>query len=427
MFTKTKTRYAVIVLFSAAICLPFHTIARTGADPASATGQSESIPRVKMDRSSIALGRLNPASRIATTETPGRRRASNRTEIHSLGRFGAFNSKIVAPQGIATAGSESTGSGDINEVEPNDQTAQSVFMPANILGQIRPSLDQDFFAFPCLAGEQINIEAFASRIPGSLLIADIGLFDSGGNLVTEAVGDGVNDPAIQIAAPADGIMFAGVTDADGLGGSNFIYLLNIGGGVDVDEVEPNSRTPQALPASDVTVFGQLTGSSDQDLYSITGTQGQTLIVDVDAAVFGSTLVSQLTLSDPVSGIHYFSSDHNDGNDPRFNILLPFTGTYVIGVAPLPGSPGDFYRMNVSFVPGDNSPVITSATHIGRKLIDITGTGLNSSSIVEVDGTQVKTTLVQKGELNAKAKAKTGSVITVADLPDLRRSNPLVIQ
>jgi hypothetical protein len=333
----------------------------------------------------------------------------------------------VAPQVNATAGSESTGSGDINEIEPNDQTAQNVFMPANILGTIQPSKDQDFFAFPCLAGEQINVEAFASRIPGSQLIADLGLFDSGGNLVTESVGDGVNDPLIQIVAPADGIMFAGITDADGLGGSHFVYLLSIDGGVDVNEVEPNSRIPQALPASDVTVFGQLTSSSDQDLYSITGAQGQTLIVDVDASVFGSTLVSQLTLTDPTSGIEYFSSDHNDGNDPRFNIVLPFTGTYVVGVAPLPGSPGDFYRMNISFVPGDNSPVITNVTHIGRKLIDITGAGLNSSSIVEVDGTQVKTTLVQKGELNAKAKAKTGAVITVANLPDLRRSNPLVVQ
>jgi len=427
MFREFKTRYVVIVVFSAAMCLPFHTIARSGAGPAIAGGQSESIPRVKMDRSSIALGRLNPASLRATTETAGRRRAANRTEFQSPVRFRAFNSQIVAAQVTATAGSESTGSGDINEVEPNDQTAQNVFMPTNILGQIRPSRDQDFFAFPCLAGEQVNVEVFASRIPGSQLIADLGLFDSGGNLITESVGDGVNDPLIQIAAPADGIMFAGITDAEGLGGSNFVYLLSIDGGVDVDEVEPNSRIPQALPASDVTIFGQLTSSSDQDLYSITGTQGQSLIIDVDASVFGSTLVSQLTLTDPVSGIQYFSSDHNDGNDPRFNILLPFTGTYVIGVAPLPGSPGDFYRMNVSFVPGDNSPVITSVTHIGRKLIDITGTSLNSSSIVEVDGTQVKTTLVQKGELNAKAKAKTGAVITVANLPDLRRSNPLVVQ
>jgi hypothetical protein len=413
------------------MCLPFHTIARTGvlsgAQAAQTTGgQADRVPQLKMDRS-VALGRLNPASRIATSETPGRRRTSNRTEFHSPGRFGTFKSKIVPAQITATAASESTGSGDINEVEPNDQTAQNVFMPVNITGQIRPSLDQDFYAFPCHAGEQINVEPFASRIPGSLLIADIGLFDSGGNLITESVGDGVNDPLIQFTATSDGIMFAGITDADGLGGTNFVYLLSIDGGVDVDEVEPNSRTPQVLPASDVTVFGQLTSSSDQDLYSFAGTQGQTLIVDVDAAVVGSNLVSQLTLTDSATGIQYFSSDHNDGNDPRFNILLPFTGTYVIGVAPLPGSPGDFYRLNVSLVPGNASPVISGVTHVSSKVIDIIGTGLNESSIVEVDGTQVRTTLVQKGELNARAKAKRGAVITVADLPDLRRSNPLVVQ
>ncbi len=108
-------------------------------------------------------------------------------------------------------------------------------------------------------------------------------------------------------------------------------------------------------------------------------------------------------------------------------MLPVMGTYVIGLAAIGGSSGGFYRMNVSMVPGDNSPTITTITHVSKKLIDITGTGLNSNSIVEIDGTQVKTTVIQKGELNAKAKAKPGAVITVANLPDLRRSNPLVVQ
>src|SRR5262249_48248350 len=210
--------------------------------------------------------------------------------------------------------------------------------------------DEDFFAFPCLAGEQINVEAFASRISGSLLVADIALFDSAGNVITEAVGDGVNDPLIQFVSPSDGVMIAGITDADGFGGSNFIYLLNVSAGVDVDEIEPNSRTPQALPASAATVFGQLDNSSDIDLYSFSGIQGQTVIVDIDASVLGSPLVTSVTLSDALTGIRYFASDHVDGNDPRFNILLPANAVYVLSVAAIGGSPGGFYRMNVSFVP-----------------------------------------------------------------------------
>jgi len=376
---------------------------------------------------SIALGRTNPKSRVASEPTSGRNRNTLRTELRSPGTLALHKAAIAPAQIDATEGSAGTGSGDIDEVEPNDQTAQNVFMPANIFGQIRPARDNDFFAFPCLAGEQINIEAFAARISGSRLVADIALFDSAGNVITEAVGDGVEDPLIQFVAPADGILIAGITDAEGFGGSNFIYLLSISGGVDVDEVEPNSRTPQVLPDSAVTVFGNLASSSDVDLYSFNGFQGETVIVDIDAAVIGSPLVSAVTLSDATTGIEYFSSDHDDGNDPRFNLLLPITGAYIIGVVPIAGSPGGFYRMNVSFVPGDNSPTIATVTHISRKLIDITGTGLNSNSIVEVDGTQVKTIVIQKGELNAKAKAKAGSVITVANLPDLRRSNPLVVQ
>lgn len=435
MYTRITARCVVTILFSVLICVPFHTIALCDGSagalpggqqaPSSSSNQADTIRRLKMDPS-IALGRTNPKSRVATRSTPGRGRGTRRTELRSPGRF-SLNKPGIAPAHIsATAASVGTGSGDIDEVEPNDQVVQNVFMPANIFGQIRPSRDEDFFAFPSFAGEQINVEAFAARISGSVLVADIALFDSAGNVITEAVGDGVEDPLIQFVAPSDGILFAGITDADGSGGSNFIYLLSISAGVDVDEVEPNSRIPQVLPASAVTVFGNLASSSDVDLYSFNGFQGETVILDVDAAVIGSSLVSELTLSDAVTGIEYFSSDHDDGDDPRFNILLPITGTYVIGVASISG-PGGFYRMNVSFVPGDNSPTIATVTRIGKKLIDITGTGLNSNSIVEVDGTQVRTFAVQKGELNAKAKAKRGAVITVANLPDLRRSNPLVVQ
>jgi len=376
---------------------------------------------------SVALGRTNPRSLIASSLTPGRRSGLGRTALRLPGKFHLNSPNITLAQVNATEGSAGTGSGDINEVEPNDQVAQNVFMPANIVGQIRPSLDEDFFAFPCVAGEQINVEAFASRISGSLLVADIALFDSAGNILTEAIGDGVEDPLIQFVAPASGVFFAGITDADGFGGSSFIYLLSISGGVDVDEVEPNSSTPQVLPAPATTVFGQLANSSGVDLYTFNGTQGQTVIIDVDAAVLGSALVSTLTLSDSATGVRYFSNDHNDGNDPRFNLLLPATAAYTIRVAAFGSSPGGFYRMNVSLVPGDNSPTVATVTHIRAKLIDITGTGLNSNSIVEVDGTQVKTIVVQRGELNAKAKAKPGAVITVANSPDLRRSNPLIVQ
>jgi len=433
MYNKMiRARYVAAILFSVLICLPFHTIARTNGTvaptPAARLSQEPAplVPPFKMDPS-VALGRTNPASLAASNVTPGRRRGLDRTALRSPGRFSLMKSRIALAQVTATAGSASTGSGDINEVEPNNQVAQNVFMPTNISGQMIFSGDQDFYAFPVLSGEQINIEAFASRIPGSLLIADIGLFDSAGNLITESAGDGVNDPLIQFVAPADGIMAAGITDTQGFGGRNFVYLLSVDGGVDVNEIEPNNRTPQALPPSAATVFAQSNSSSDTDLYSFNGTQGQTVIVDVDATIFGSTLVSSLTLTDATTGVQYFTCDHNDGDDPMFNILLPTTGAYVIGVTPIDGSPGGFYRMNVSFVPGDASPVITSVTHVKAKVISVTGTGLNTSSIVEVDGRQVATTVVQKGQLNAKARAKPGAVITVADLPDLRRSNPFIVQ
>jgi hypothetical protein len=377
---------------------------------------------------SVALGRNNPESLRATNFTAGRRRGIDPAAVGEPGRFTAMNARITPEQINATSGSVGTGSGDINEIEPNDQVAQNVFMPANIGGQINPSGDQDFYAFPCFSGEQINIEAFASRIPGSQLVADLALFDSAGNIITESVGDGVNDPLIQTVATSNGIMIAGITDAGGFGGSHFVYLLSIDGGVDVDEVEPNNSTPQALPASNATVFGQVNSSSDTDLYSFNGTQGQTIIVDLDAALFGSSLVAALTLTDPATGIQYFKSDHNDGNDPRFNIVLPFTGPYVIGVVPIDGSTNGFYRMNLSFVPGDGSPVVIGATHSKPKVITVTGGGFDPiNSIAEVNGNQVATGIDSGHSLRAHSKARPGAVVTVANLPDLRRSNPILVQ
>jgi hypothetical protein len=379
---------------------------------------------------SVALGRTNPASLGASNLTPGRRLnlGPNRDAMREPGRFTSMKTRIAPAQHDATSGSVGTGSGDINEIEPNDQVAQNVFMPTNIAGQINPSRDQDFYAFPCFSGEQINVEAFASRISGSLLVADIALFDSAGNLITEQVGDGVNDPLIQFVVPSDNILIVGITDAGGFGGSHYVYVLSIDGGVDVDEVEPNNSTPQALPASDVTVFGQVNNSSDTDLYSFNGTQGQTIIVDVDASLFGSSLVSALTLTDPSTGLQYFTSHHNDGNDPRFNIVLPFTGPYVIGVVPIDGSPGGFYRMNVSFVPGDGSPLVTGATHSKPKVIAVTGSGFDPiNSIAEVNGNQVVTGIDNSHNLRAHSKARPGAVVTVANLPDLRRSNPIIVQ
>jgi hypothetical protein len=318
-----------------------------------------------------------------------------------------------------------TGGGDANEVEPNDPVAQTVSLPVNIFGEMSFDRDFDYFAFQAIAGQQITIEPFAARLRRSTLVAAIALFDSSGRIIDSKVGDESNDPLIRFTSPSDQILLVGISDADGLGGKSFDYILNIARGNDIDEQEPNGKTAQELADLPATVFGEI-GRDDVDFFSFTATAGQTLIVDVDAEVLGSRLDAEINLSDPASGIEFFYSDQFDGNDPRFNIVLPYTGRYVIGVGAFISDSSGFYRINASLVPSLGAPIVNSVTKLAKKLIEVSGEGFASSSRVEVNGIARKTTMIDSNTLRAKVKAKTGNVVTVSNPPDERRSNPLLM-
>ena len=328
---------------------------------------------------------------------------------------------VITPQGFGT------GSGDIFEIEPNDRTAQGVSLPVNIFGEISVDGDVDFFAFQGLAGQQVTVEPFAARLRNSDLVADIALFDSSGRLITSDFGDIETDPLIRFTPSGDEVLIVGIADAEDLGGRNFDYVLNIVRGVDVDEVEPNGTRAQSLPQLPVTVFGDIDGRTDVDFYSFFADSGQTLIVDVDADVFGSGLDAEINLTDPETGVEFVYNDQSDGDDPRFNIVLPYTGRYVIGIGAFDSNSSGFYRLNASLVSGSGAPTVIGATKITKKISEVTGTGFNSRAVVEVNGRSRKTTFVNSGTLRAKVKVKAGDVVTVTNPPDERRSNPLIVQ
>lgn len=320
-----------------------------------------------------------------------------------------------------------TGDGDRNEIEPNDIISQAVSLPVNVFGRISVLNDIDFFAFEAFAGEPVVIEAFALRLANSNLIADISLFTSSGQLLARDVGDEAFDPLIRFVPATNQVLIVGITDADDLGGFDFNYILNLTRGVDVEELEPNNSTAQVLPGLASTIFGEIDPRSDVDFYSFTAEAGQTLIVDVDAEVLGSRLDAEVNLLDPQTGVEYFYSDQNDGDDPRFNIVLPFTGRYVIGVGAFNSDSRGFYRLNASLVPGSGAPRVDTAIKLAKKLLEITGAGFVPGSIVEVNGVERKTTILSSGTVRAKVKARAGDIITVINPPDDRRSNPLILR
>ena len=205
------------------------------------------------------------------------------------------------------------------------------------------------------------------------------------------------------------------------------YILNVTRGVDVAESEPNGSTAQALPSAPATVFGSIANSDDVDFFSFEAAAGQTLILDIDSEVLGSSLDAEMNLSDPQTGIEYFYSDQADGDDPRFNIVLPFTGRYIIGVGAFARNSSGFYRLNLSLVPGVGAPLITGITRISKKLFEVSGSSLSSGTRAETNGIQRRTTFVGPGLIRVKAKTKAGTIVTVTNSPDGRRSNPLVVQ
>jgi hypothetical protein len=222
-------------------------------------------------------------------------------------------------------------------------------------------------------------------------------------------------------------LIVGIADADDFGGSSFDYLLNITRGGDVDEIEPNDRAAQGVASVPATVFGDIDGQSDVDFYSFIGTAGQTLIVDIDAEVLGSRLDPEVNLLDPQTGTEYFYNDQYDGDDPRFNIVLPYTGRYVIGVGAFNSNSTGFYRLNLSLVASSGAPIVASVVKLSKKLVEVTGAGFTSGAVVEVNGKERKTTFINSGTLRAKVKSRVGDVVTVSNPPDDRRSNPLLVQ
>jgi hypothetical protein len=380
--------------------------------------KNNDTPKAKLERSS-AFRRMSQDVVLAGQAKNMRNRSTADKQ--------AVWEKSFQVASAATVQSLEAGGGDINEVEPNNQIAQSVSLPVNVFGKVSFDGDVDYFSFQALAGQQIIIEPFATRLSSSDLIADIALFSSSGQLIKRSFGDENEDPLITYTPLQNEILIAGISDVDDFGGSSYSYVLNITRGVDIDELEPNDRTAQELPALPVTAFGDISKRPDVDFYGFTGTAGQTLILDVDAEVFGSELDAEINLTDPSTGLEFFYSDQFDGDDPRFNIVLPYTGRYVIGVGSYSGSSRGFYRLNASLTTQTNAPVITRVTRLAKKLVEVEGARFSSATIIEVNGVVRNTSTISPTILRAKGKIRVGDIVTVINPPDSVRSNPLLVQ
>lgn len=348
-------------------------------------------------------------------------------------------------QGTTFQGRHGTGLGDVNEQEPNDTTANTLDdLPVNVVGYIDVDGDFDYYAITATQGESIRIEIVADRIFSTSLDSYLLVLDDDGETELAVNDDGFSDSGdsfIRFVAPLAGtqVYFIGVTDFGGQGGDNYGYVLNITVAEDDDfsEVEPNDTTSFADFFSVPSVaFGFSDNNDDLDVYVFDGVGGQALIVDVDAEIYLSLMDPVVELYDDNGG-YLFGVDDADGLDPRFNIVLPYTGEYFVAVynREPDGGNGFYYSMNLSTQSGAGAPRVIGYTLVnGQFLKRINGAGFtasNGGSYAEIESVEVPsrpaplkpTTRVK---LTPAQSISRGEVLTVVN-PDGRRSNPGVIQ
>ncbi len=350
-------------------------------------------------------------------------------------------------EGAPFVGRHGTGLGDIFEVEPNDEDAQILDdLPVNVVGYITPVDDLDTYAITATAGESIRVEIVADRIFGTPLDSYLELFDAGGNLLAsnDDFFSGSTDSFIRFVATGtgDNLYFVRVSDFTGLGGSSYGYILNItvADSPDFGEQEPNDTSSNAdiFPIPSLA-FGASDETNDQDVYTFQASGNQTLIVDIDAEVFASDMDPVVELFDDRGGF-LFGVDDTDGLDPRFNLVLPYSGTYYLTVYDhdFLGGSTFYYSMNLSLQSSVGSPRVTAFKVIvggstGQLLKQVRGTGFVTSgggSAAEIDGVEVRSFPAPKRP-SSRIKVKPGQPvergqsITVVN-PDGRRSNPGIV-
>jgi hypothetical protein len=353
--------------------------------------------------------------------------------------------KKAAKRGVPFEGRHGTGLGDIFEEEPNDFEAEIIDdLPVNIVGEIGVDEDTDFFAITAQQGESIRIEVIADRIFGTFLDSYVVVLAEDGETLLAENDDffqGSTDSFIRFVAPNAGeqLYFIGVTDFGGFGGSGYEYVLSIAPAVAPDdgEEEFNDTTGTAdvlrVPSM---MFGFSDTDDDIDVYTFQGSGSRTLVVDVDAELFLSEMDAVVELYDDRGG-YLFGVDDADGLDPRFNILLPYTGQYYLVVYNRDAIGGDdyYYSVNISTQDGSDSPRINAFKIVnGRFLKRVLGSGftpnnggtdaeINSGLVPSRPGPKKPTTVVK---LTPAVEVFDNDVVTVVN-PDGRRSNPGLVQ
>lgn len=164
------------------------------------------------------------------------------------------------------------------------------------------------------------------------------------NYPGERVGD--SEVEIELDVPK-GAKAVKVTAVNTGGESNAYELLLRDDTPVVSEKEDNGgfATAQAVPVP-CAVEGSIKSERDVDVYKIEGKAGETFVIEVRAARFGSPLDAFLTVHDADRKLLASADDPNGSPDPVISVALPRDGAYYVSVIDAHdlGGPNFGYRL-----------------------------------------------------------------------------------
>ena len=205
-----------------------------------------------------------------TTSYPCGGPAGEQTEVVMLGdAAGEFASTIDVPRAATgfflkhlNDGKREAAPGPIRfrisnlqnllEAEPNNSASDSNDSESALVafnGVLSEPGDQDFFSFEANAGEQYDVEVFASRV-GSPLDSVLEIFASDGRSVGVNDDGIVHDSSLRFIAPESGRYFLKVSDHLGRGGPTFVYRVEfqpVEPSLEVRIADLDSLRPNSLP------------------------------------------------------------------------------------------------------------------------------------------------------------------------------------
>lgn len=142
-----------------------------------------------------------------------------------------------------------------------------------------------------------------------------------------------------------------------------VTLEIVTGGTSGDVLEPDNTTAEATVARMGEAVADLTidPTNDQDTFSLVGQAGDTVTVDIDAAVNGSTLDAVVRLLQPDGTQVCRNDDDGASLDAYLVCTLPTSGSYYVAVTSYDGrgSRTAFYDITISIGPGNNAPVAST--------------------------------------------------------------------